>query len=815
MIIVAGALLIAFALCLTSCLGIKHKFAYLVSIFLLAYANLVLVSEIASLVHQMNQTFFLLAHSALALIAWFVWRGAGKTNLLGPFKDLPNLKGILSQFGKNSDLTVLFIVVCLAYLVGALLILFTPQNNFDSMTYHLSRVGYWLQHNSLFPWNTPNPRQTSFPINAELGVLWTVIFWGSDRLSGFVQWITVPVIGAVIIGLARLFGASRKQGLFAALIWASFPEIFLQSITTMNDLVVTAFFSCAVYLGFLGLRENSRNYLLLAGLGIGLALGTKSTAIILMPGFILGIGLILLNKWKVNFRNCLTWGLASLAAFCLVGSMGYIQNYIYYHNPISVPQWTEALVNSKVSRAELFFENSLLYSNQAIDWTGLPVKVYEPLSQFQAKVIQKLIPFLPFTKETWFINSRQNLNFILYSPKSIHEDLAWFGPLFLLLYIPTCLYHLVIGIKRKDTQRLALLLLTGGFILTMCLIMGWSPYKGRYFPLAITFSAPFVAVLFQPARKWLILRWVITVAAVTIISRTVLLNQSKLLLGEASIWGKDTLAIRTANNRGMEPVLRMVEKDVPAESRLATRLSLNSWDYPLFGKYFQRTIIQVDPFSTMINPEWFHEQAIDYLLVEPKARFSLQVPPGLKLVDEANGWTLYTSCPGAQCQPDAESAKQLLGAGDKKNLMTIAPDLVGEVGILELLPNAWGIEQLNGRAILWLGEGPLHGLTGYLWAETAKSVRIQVELEPGPSKSNPESILLFSLFWARGYEYLPQGSIQEESQFNKPTILSYSVNLHQGLNEFRLSSRDISEFRNFVNGDTRPLLILIKHITVE
>ena len=46
-------------------------------------------------------------------------------------------------------------------------------------------------------------------MNAELGVLWTVLWSGTDRLSGFVQWISVPVIMLAIYGLTRLLGYSR------------------------------------------------------------------------------------------------------------------------------------------------------------------------------------------------------------------------------------------------------------------------------------------------------------------------------------------------------------------------------------------------------------------------------------------------------------------------------------------------------------------------------------------------------------------------------------------------------------------------------
>lgn len=814
-ILPAIVLLTLFALFLGACVHIRSKTAYLVSLFLLAYAAIVVVCQAASLVQQMNRAFFLLAHSLLALAAWLFWRRSGRPSLLGPLQGLRLSKQDLRAWLQAPDLVILAAGIVLVYLAGAALILFTPQNNFDSMTYHLSRIGYWLQHDSLFPWVTPNPRQTSFPLNAELGILWTVVFWGSDQLSGFVQWLSVPVTGLAIFGLARLIGADRKQSLFAALIWGCFPEIFLQSITTMNDLVVGAFYSSAVYLGFKGLRQKERSLLYLAGLGLGLALGTKSTAFILAPSFVLAVGLTLLLDWRRNIKLVFSWAAAALAAFLLIGSWGYIQNLLYYHNPFSVPQWTEGLVNPPVSRAQLFGENAVLYLSQAIDWTGTPPFVHQPLASLQARLMQKLISYFPGAWEDQMIKGRQYLNFILYSPKSIHEDLAWFGPLFPVLYLPAFIIHLLIGLKKKDSIRLALAVLSIGFGITMCLMLSWTPYKGRYFVLAVPFCASFLAIWFQPTQKWLFLRWLVTGLSLFILFRTLLFNQSKPLLGENAVWGKDALSIRTINNPGMEPVVRMVERQVPEENVLATRLSVNTWDYPLFGSHFKRRLIQTDPFALTIGPEWLAEQSADYLLVEPKERFTLGVPAGLELVEQVKGWTLYRLCPSKTCPPEAETARELLGTQDRDNLLTIASELVGEVGVLELRSGGWGIEQLDGRGVLWLGEGGLHGLTGYLWSNRRREVQITVEAEPGPAKGNPSRTLLFSLFWVRGYDTAQGGRIMEEKQFDKQRPLTFTAVLNEGLNEFRLSSKDLAEFRSFANGDTRPLLILIRHIEVE
>jgi len=125
-------------------------------------------------------------------------------------------------------LGILVIGVVLVYLTGAVLIIFVPQNNYDSMTYHLSRVGYWMQHQSLTPWPTPNPRQTTSPLNAELGILWTTLLTRSDRLAGFVQWFSAIGTALAIYGISQLMGVKRYQGVFASFLWMTFPPIVLQ-----------------------------------------------------------------------------------------------------------------------------------------------------------------------------------------------------------------------------------------------------------------------------------------------------------------------------------------------------------------------------------------------------------------------------------------------------------------------------------------------------------------------------------------------------------------------------------------------------------
>lgn len=138
----------------------------------------------------------------------------------------------------------ILLLLSLVLLIGAV---FTVPYNYDSMSYHLARIGYWIDHQSVAHYVTNIDRQIYSPVLAEYNLLHMMVLGGNDTFVNFLQYISMFLAAYLIYQSARRLGTNRTFSLFGAFVFMMMPLTISQSITTQNDLFVTVFFAIFVY----------------------------------------------------------------------------------------------------------------------------------------------------------------------------------------------------------------------------------------------------------------------------------------------------------------------------------------------------------------------------------------------------------------------------------------------------------------------------------------------------------------------------------------------------------------------------------------
>ncbi len=177
---------------------------------------------------------------------------------------------------------MLIAIFCFTAVLLFVAILAAP-NNYDSMTYHLARVGHWVQDQSIAFYGTSIPRQNYMPPWSSWAMLQLVLLQGDDRLVNLVQWLSYSgcILGASLV--TERLGGTRRLGILAAFFVASLPMAIFESTTTQNDLVMSFWLICVVYaciqLSLLAKGTAStpacRLWVCVFGAGVGLAIATK------------------------------------------------------------------------------------------------------------------------------------------------------------------------------------------------------------------------------------------------------------------------------------------------------------------------------------------------------------------------------------------------------------------------------------------------------------------------------------------------------------------------------------------------------------
>lgn len=233
----------------------------------------------------------------------------------------------------------------------------SAPTNWDSMTYHLTRVMHWIQDRSVADYPTNCLRQLYQPPLAEFAIAQLNLLWGSDRLVFLPQWLSLIVSLAAISAIAQELGADARGQIISAVIAATTPVLLLQAVSTQNNLVLTAWLCSLVYflLRLANARNNATVAILLAGASGGLALLTKGTAYALGIPFAV-LGAILLFRRGLR-RNAASAAVAVLIAIAINGPH-LLRYYLAMGDPL-VPRVEWAEYRPEAMSPSLFASNVL------------------------------------------------------------------------------------------------------------------------------------------------------------------------------------------------------------------------------------------------------------------------------------------------------------------------------------------------------------------------------------------------------------------------------------------------------------------------
>jgi len=183
---------------------------------------------------------------------------------------------------RSPVLPYLLPMVALLYLVAIVY----PPNNYDSLTYHMARVAFWLENRTVDFYQTINPRQNGPCPGAEYLILALQALSGGDRLANCVQTTAFVILVVSVALITRYLKAPRAFRVPLVIVISTAPSFVLEATSTQNDLcaAVTVLAVLSVLRRILFARELA--VCARDGAALGLALAgcymVKPTALILV-----------------------------------------------------------------------------------------------------------------------------------------------------------------------------------------------------------------------------------------------------------------------------------------------------------------------------------------------------------------------------------------------------------------------------------------------------------------------------------------------------------------------------------------------------
>jgi hypothetical protein len=476
-LVLAAAGVAATAVLAASALRMASPVSFGLAAYLLASAQVIALTEVLSLMGQVRAAGYAAGEALLLAGALGAWHLRGR-----PRPPRPHL-GLRAGIRAHPLIAVLAAVVGCAVIYEAVLVFATPPNNWDSMSYHLSRAASWYQRHRVEYFSSHTERENAFQPNSEMEILYTFSLVGRDTAAAATQLLGELATLLGIYGCARRLGYGRPAALFAALLTATLTEIALQSVTTQNDLLAASFIVAAACLTL----GQARTELALAGLAVGLALGTKLT---IAPGLALLVVLALIHRPRRARLAVLVT--ASAIAFAGVGFYGYGLNLIETGKPLG-----DRSAQGYTQPDEITFRGTVSTAARIgfrfFDFSGYnpPGWLTSPIRRAGKNVFAGLgIAADPLESTQSSFSFRTN--------SLVNEDVSFFGPLGFLLMLPLAAGFLAAGaLRRAPPGAVALAAAVPLYAVGLALGFRYNIWLGRFMIAPVALTMPLAAFVYR------------------------------------------------------------------------------------------------------------------------------------------------------------------------------------------------------------------------------------------------------------------------------------------------------------------------------
>ncbi|MFY9580299.1 MAG: glycosyltransferase 87 family protein [Gaiellaceae bacterium] len=611
-LLVSTAAVAATALLVSSQLADGSITQWLAGAYVLAFAEIVLVSLLLSVAPHLTRWTLFAAVCGVFVVAL----AAVRRPTLPPIRSAVRL--VLNALRDPAIATVAIVVVgVIGYSIA--LGLFSPPNDGDAIEYHLARGAFWRQQHAIgYVHGAGDARLDAFPPNGEIAMAFTMITSGTGRFAPLVQLLAALAGAVAVYGISRRVGIEVRESVFAALLFVTLPIVALQSSTGLNDVIVASLVAAAAFF----LLRRSISNLALGGTSVALLTGTKLTGLVALPL------LALVAFVARRERRLITLSVVGVSS--AVGAYWYVLNLVKTGHifgavagergqagGLEVVSRTARLgtdafeLTGAIGLDRLFYVGAAVClaamalivrrsSRERATWAALAAgATLAPLVLVSADhlLIRGISKF-------FFEIGRSDLTFASRSATKASPIFSWWGPLGVLLTLLAAGF-VVRAARRREMPAVAVVLVAAPAIAVVLLgiaIPYWE-WNGRYiagsFALAV---ATWGAALAVRPVAWA----AASLAAITVLLAFVHLHDRpsgiRLLesTSERSVWSLPSWSVEATDHAPLRALFRYVDLNVPPRSRLALEPNLypggvhvggNLPPFPFFGAHLTRKIL--------------------------------------------------------------------------------------------------------------------------------------------------------------------------------------------------------------------------------